>query len=107
MLLDKRTHDILSLWQEPLCDKANCAPVPRVSLSCSIRTSIEIIMEQILSSLRQLVSSLDKINMDINKESQVYQAEQKKYIDNAAEVNMSKVLCESLCAALVSKAIAI
>lgn len=64
-------------------------------------------MEQILSSLRQLVSSLDKINMDINKESQVYQAEQKKYIDNAAEVNMSKVLCESLCAALVSKAIAI
>ncbi|MES5005099.1 hypothetical protein [Prevotella disiens] len=45
--------------------------------------------------------------MDINKESQVYQAEQKKYIDNAAEVNMSKVLCESLCAALVSKAIAI
>ncbi|RGK96854.1 hypothetical protein [Prevotella disiens] len=64
-------------------------------------------MEQILSSLRQLVSSLDKINMDINKESQVYQAEQKKYIGNAVEVNMSKVLCESLCAALVSKAIAI
>lgn len=32
-------------------------------------------MEQILSSLRQLVSSLDKINMDINKEGQVYQAE--------------------------------
>lgn len=64
-------------------------------------------MEQILSSLRQLVSSLDKINMDINKEGQVYQAEQKKYIDNAVEVNMSKVLCESLCAALVSKAIAI
>ena len=64
-------------------------------------------MEQILSSLRQLVSSLDKINMDINKEGQVYQAEQKKYIGNAVEVNMSKVLCESLCAALVSKAIAI
>ncbi len=35
------------------------------------------------------------------------QAEQKKYIGNAVEVNMSKVLCESLCAALVSKAIAI
>lgn len=32
-------------------------------------------MEQILSSLRKLVSSLDKINMDINKEGQVYQAE--------------------------------
>lgn len=35
------------------------------------------------------------------------QAEQKKYIGNAVEVNMSRVLCESLCAALVSKAIAI
>lgn len=35
------------------------------------------------------------------------QAEQKKYIGNAVEVNMSKVLCESLCAALISKAIAI
>ncbi len=35
------------------------------------------------------------------------QGEQKKYIGNAVEVNMSKVLCESLCAALVSKAIAI
>lgn len=35
------------------------------------------------------------------------QAEQKKYIGNAVEVNMSRVLCESLCAALISKAIAI
>ena len=35
------------------------------------------------------------------------QAEQKKYIGNAVEVNMSKVLCESLCTALISKAIAI
>lgn len=35
------------------------------------------------------------------------QAEQKKYIGNAVEVNMSKVLCESLCAALITKAIAI
>lgn len=35
------------------------------------------------------------------------QAEQKKFIGNAVEVNMSKVLCESLCAALVSKVIAI
>lgn len=35
------------------------------------------------------------------------QAEQKKFIGNAVEVNMSKVLCESLCAVLVSKAIAI
>ena len=34
------------------------------------------------------------------------QAEQKKYIGNAVEVNMSRVLCESLCAALISKAIA-
>ena len=31
------------------------------------------------------------------------QAEQKKYIGNAVEVNMSKVLCESLCAALITK----
>lgn len=35
------------------------------------------------------------------------QAEQKKYIGNAVEVNMSRVLCESLCATLISKAIAI
>lgn len=35
------------------------------------------------------------------------QAELKKYIGNAVEVNMSKVLCESLCTALISKAIAI
>lgn len=35
------------------------------------------------------------------------QTEQKKFIGNAVEVNMSKVLCESLCAALVSKVIAI
>ncbi len=31
------------------------------------------------------------------------QAEQKKYIGNAVEVNMSRVLCEALCAALCEK----
>ena len=30
------------------------------------------------------------------------QSEQKKYIGNAVEVNMARVLCESLCAALSS-----
>ena len=31
------------------------------------------------------------------------QAEQKKYIGNAVEVNMSRVLCEALCEALDHK----
>ena len=35
------------------------------------------------------------------------QAEQKKYIGNAVEVNMSKVLCEALCDKLMQKSIAI
>lgn len=35
------------------------------------------------------------------------QAEQKKYIGNAVEVNMSKVLCEALCDRLMQKSIAI
>ena len=35
------------------------------------------------------------------------QAEQKKYIGNAVEVNMSKVLCEAICNRLMQKSIAI
>ena len=35
------------------------------------------------------------------------QAEQKKYIGNAVEVNMSKVLCEAICDRLMQKSIAI
>ena len=35
------------------------------------------------------------------------QTEQKKYIGNAVEVNMSKVLCEAICDSLMHKSIAI
>lgn len=35
------------------------------------------------------------------------QAEQKKYIGNAVEVNMSRVLCEALCDRLAAKSVAI
>ena len=60
-----------------------------------------------LSNLQLCCNKIDEIGLTMRREEQVYQAEQKKYIGNAVEVNMSKVLCESLCTALISKAIAI